>query len=527
MACAASSGPAGACVSISVKPTPGLSNEEFMARNPPIGDAFTGIYKGKSVLFVGVGPETNDSRNCSHFLKGTFGCRLCGERGSFLARCFGPKGYILKDHADVGKFFGGKIPEKWTLQLLTEMVQMVGGFPHIFTQKSDLTKKDRELIGKAFSQFCQLIYQMLEKMDKDDIQALKEGIPVFLSALSQVTYAEGILKEPTLWLKAILDDIPICFSELPEIQKMKLIGEAILSGNIVPGSNNSAALLYYHAVVGNVLDMLKVARDETALKKLMADRVDPSNYQNRTAAPSAQSVTISKDHFKNMVQTFLTWLELVKDHGAILVKGVEKKEMTSAAALDLLKSQAGKKLSKFSLGGPRESAAVSAFKRYPTIRGLLALLRSGEAYSLQVDGGLQTTAYLAKYEGVPKDTFIHPFLWCFLNGRTSFFQGFVEIACLQEIKFDRFNNIFFIPKNAGQSRKLNPIRESIGIAEFLHTSIRRTHGTTFAELGRMVPITYPNTDDIGIAIGISVEMLRSKPLVVKINGESAPITIRS
>ena len=530
MACAASSssGPAGACVSISVKPTPGLSNEEFMARNPEISYGFDGItQKGKRVIFVGVVPETNDTRNCGHFLQTEFGCRLCGERGSFLARCFGPKGYILKDHADVGKFFGGKIPEKWTLQLLTEMVQMVGGFPHIFTQKSDLTKKDRELIGKAFSQFSQLIYQMLEKMDKDDIQALKEGIPVFLSALSQVTYAEGILKEPTLWLKAILDDIPICFSELPEIQKMKLIGEAILSGNIVPGSNNSAALLYYHAVVGNVLDMLKVARDSNALKKLMADRVVPGKYQHRTAEPSPQSVAISNAHFENMEQTLLTWLELVKDHGAILVKGAEKK-ITAAFALEWLgKKTAGKGVSKYSVGGPRESDAVSAFKRYPTIGGLIALLRSGEAYSLQVDGSLQTTAYLAKYEGVPEDTFIHPFLWCFLNGRTSFFQGFVEIACLQEIKFDRFNNIFFIPKNAGQTRISNPIRESIGIAEFLHTSIRRTHGTTFAELGRMVPITYPDTDDIGIAIGISVEMLRTKPLVVKINGESSPITIRS
>ena len=275
--------------------------------------------------------------------------------------------------------------------------------------------------------------------------------------------------------------------------------------------------------------MLKVARDSNALKKLMAYRVDPSNYQYRTAAPPPQSVAISKDHFKNMVQTLLTLLELVKDHGAIPVKGAEKK-MTSAGALDLLNSHAGKKLSKFSLGGPRgprESPAVSAFKRYPTIRGLLDLVRSGEAYSLQVDGSLQTTAYLAKYEGVPKDTFLYQLLWRFLNGQPSSFQGFVEIVCVQEIKFDRFNNVFFIPKNAGETPTLNPILESIGIAEFLHTSIRRTHGTTFAKLGEMVPITYPDTNDIGIAVGISVEMLRTEPLAVKINGESSTITIRS
>ena len=243
MACAASSGPAEACVSISVKPTPGLSIEDFIACNPPIGGAFSGTYNGKPVLFVGVGPETDDTLNCSHFLKGTFGCRLCGERGKLLSRCVGPKGSILKDHPDVGKFLVGEIPKKWTLQLLDDMPQMVGGFPHIFTQKSDLTKKEKDLIEKALSQFSQLIYQMLEKMDTVDIQALKESIPVFLSALSQVTYAEGIMKEPTLWLKTILDDIPICFSALPEIQKMKLIGEAVFSGNIVPGANNSAALL--------------------------------------------------------------------------------------------------------------------------------------------------------------------------------------------------------------------------------------------------------------------------------------------
>ena len=199
--------------------------------------------------------------------------------------------------------------------------------------------------------------------------------------------------------------------------------------------------------------MLKVARDDTALKKLMADRFDPRNYQQRTAPPSAQSVAISNAHFEDMVQTLLTLLELVKDHGAILVKGVEKKEMTAASALDLLKSQTGKKPSKYSLGGLRESGAVSAFKRYPTIGGLIALLTSGEIYSLQVNGGLQTTSYLAKYEGVPEDTFIHPLLWCFLNGRTSFFRDFVEIVCVKEIKFDRFNNIFFIPKNAGGNSK--------------------------------------------------------------------------
>jgi hypothetical protein len=366
-------------------------------------------------------------------------------------------------------------------------------------------------------------------MDTDDIQALKEEIPAFLSALSQVIYAEGILKEATLWLKTILDDIPICFSALTEVQKMNLIGEAVLSGNIVPGSNNSAALLYYHSVVGNVLDMLKVARDSNALKKLMANRVDPSKYQHRTSGPSAHSVNISEKRFEGMQQTIPTCPELVEDHGAILVKGAEKK-ITAAAALDLLKSQAGKKPSKFSLGGPRgprESPAVSAFKFKPTIGGLIALVLSGEIHSLQVDGSLQTTAYLAKYEGVPEDTFLYRLLWCFLNGRTSFFRGFVEIACVQEIKFDRFNNVFFIPKNAGQTRISNPIRESIGIAEFLHTSIRRTHGTTFAELGRMVPITYPDTDDIGIAIGISVEMLGSKALVVKINGESSTIRIYS
>jgi hypothetical protein len=502
-----------------------------MARYPASGEGFDGItQKGKRVIFVGFVPETNDTLNCGHCLKGTFGCQLCGERGALLARCVGPKGYILKDQPDVGKFLGGmEVPEKWTLQLLTEMDQTVGGYPHIWTPKSDLSKKEREFIGKAFSQFCQLIYQMLEKMDKDDIQALKEEIPVFLSALSQVTYAEGIFKEATLWLKTILDDIPICFSALPEIQKMNLVGEAVLSGNIAPGSNNSVALLYYHAVVGNVLDMLKVARDETALKKLMADRVDPSKYQHRTAAPSDHSVNISSKDFERMMQTIPTCPELVEDHGAILVKGAEKK-MTSAAALNSLKSRVGEKPSKFSLGGPRgprESPAVSAFKRYPTIRGLLDLVLSGEAYSLQVEGSLQTTAYLAKYEGVPENTFLYRLLWGFLIGRTSFFQDFVEISCVQEIKEDRFNNIFFIPKNAGQTRISNPIRESVGYDECLHTSIRRTHGTTFAELGRMVPITYPDTDDIGIAIGISVEMLRTKPLVVKINGESAPITIRS
>ena len=263
------------------------------------------------------------------------------------------------------------------------------------------------------------------------------------------------------------------------------------------------------------------------MKKLMADRFDPRNYQQRTASPSAQSVAISQKHFEGMMQTILTCSELIDGHGAIPVKGVEKKEMTSAAALGLLNSQARKKPGKYSLGNSGSGAVVSNFKWNPTIGGLIALLTSGEIYSLQVNGGLQTTSYLAKYEGVPEDTFIHPLLWCFLNGRTSFFRDFVEIVCVKEIKFDRFNNIFFIPKNAGETRKLNPIRESIGIAEFLHTSIRRTHGTTFAELGRMVPITYPDTDNIGIAVGISVEMLRTKPLVVKINGESTPITIRS
>jgi len=300
MACAASSsGPAGDYVSISVKPPRG-SNEEFIARNPAISCGFDGNYRGKALQFVGVVEETNDTLNCEHYLKTEFGCRLCGERGKFLSRCFGSDGPILKDHPLVGKCLGGKIQGKWLLQILPEMAQMVAGFPHIFTQKSDLTKKDRELIGKAFSQFCQLIYQMLEKMDKDDIQALKEGIPVFLSALSQVTYAEGIFKGPTLWLKEILDDIRICFSALPEIQKMELIGKAILSGGIVPGSNNSAGLLYYHSVVGNLLDMLKVARDSNALKKLIADRVVPGKYQHRTAPPSAQSVAISKDHFNEM-----------------------------------------------------------------------------------------------------------------------------------------------------------------------------------------------------------------------------------
>ena len=449
MACAGASGPAGTCVSISVKPTL-VSDEEFKARNPAISFGFNGTWKGSGVLFVGVGSETNDTLNCGHFLKGTFGCRLCGERGSFLARCFGSDGPILKDNPDVGKFLDGQIPEKWTLQLLTEMDQMVGGFPHIWTQKSDLTKKDRELIGKAFSQFSQLIYQMLEKMDKDDIQALKEEIPAFLSALSQVIYAEGILKEATLWLKSILDDIPICFSALTEVQKMNLIGKAILSGNIVPGANNSAALLYYHSVVGNVLDMLKVARDLDALKKLMAYRVDPSNYQNRTAPPSDYSVNISSKHFEGMVQTIVTCPELIDGHGAILVKGVEE-PVTAFSALNLLKSRVGEKLSKFSLGGPRgprESPAVSAFKGHPTIAGLLALLLSGEAYSLQVDGSVQTTAYLVKYEGVPENTFLYQLLWRFLNGRTSFFQRFVEIVCVQEIKKGRFNNIFFIPKNA-------------------------------------------------------------------------------
>ena len=525
MACAGASGPAGAsgaCVSI--------SDKEFEGRYTPFGGTFTGKYMDKSALFVGVdAEETDDARDCSHFMKGTFGCQLCGKRVLVLAGCFGPNGNILKDHPDFGNFLGGEIPKNWTLQLLADMRPMVGGFPHISTQKSDLPKKDRELIEKAFSQFSQLIREMLEKMDTDDIQALKEEIPAFLSALSQVIYAEGILKEATLWLKSILDDIPICFSALTEVQKMNLIGKAILSGNIVPGSNNSAALLYYHAVVGNVLDMLKVARDLDALKKLMAYRVDPSNYQNRTAPPSDYSVNISSKHFEGMVQTIVTCPELIDGHGAILVKGVEE-PVTAFSALNLLKSQAGKKLSKFYLGGPRgprESPAVSAFKFNPTIGGLLDLVLSGEVYSLQVDGSVQTTAYLVKYEGVPENTFIHPFLWCFLNGRTSFFQGFVEIACLQEIKFDRFNNIFFIPKNAGQTRISNPIRESIGIAEFLHTSIRRTHGTTFAELGRMVPITYPDTDDIGIAIGISVEMLRTKPLGVKINGESSKIRIYS
>ena len=401
----------------------------------------------------------------------------------------------------------------WTLALvseaiphpLTEGVEKDGTpLPHQYIEFAEVTspEEDHELLKCALHKYTPLVTQLVKQLIGKD--GIVESLDLFKSIVKDADYAEKLLPG-TIWLEKVLETIhenaqgKKDFSHLAAGLQMKIVGEIILSSKIAP-CDDGAVITDYHQSK-QVLDLLRDAQSESAMRSILRDRMDPLKYQRRTAAPTIGQIGEARKKLGNFKNTIMTIPELEELGNVACVRREKKSEEPDGVFDQMLSTKkAGKSYRKTH---DFASRVGSSGPTPTTMEQLDKLIRDGTITKLEVDTSGMSAVYVAKTT-LAKSSLCVPHLWSFTNEKTRF-QGKLEITHLQHIKTHQHDNWMIILKSAGETLKRRKFQGNSNCCfpEFLSTAIKRQCGSAFEEVNRMTSVEVPG-GPIALGVGISV-----------------------
>jgi hypothetical protein len=379
-----------------------------------------------------------------------------------------------------------------------------------------------DLYNKALKKYVPLIYAMLMRISKHeyDWKAIISSFGILKELLKTVAYA-NVLLGSVKWFDNInkhIESISIGnFKILTIHDKMAVIGNAILGANI-KGEYDDPVITLYHQFNDNVLGLLQTANSEKAMIKLLKERFDPAKYQQRTAPPKAGAVKIAIDTLGDWNTTISTTTDIQKYPECVTIVSKSTDTDKSPSSMDVMNSLLSEsRCSKYNFA--KRAQPIETTYSPTTISALIKLVKEGKIHTLEIDTNKHINAYIAEVTGMKPEHRIAPYAWAYLNGETSrFISNYYKITHIMPINYERLETYIFIINNSKTCRR---ITTNIGWAEYLDVSIRRTCGTTFAEVARKKNISYPTNGELAIGIGVSPINSNNTlniPLKVRING---------
>lgn len=461
-----------------------------------------------------------------------FNCTECRNRAKTLLGLIGPKGpnfcqiidgtttkNQLKSRIQVRELYNtNKSGSNWTLKVLSPPeskepmsdmdirqcytnIPNVRNFIHYYINgyKSD-EGVDHVKIQSAFDKYSSLVFNMLAGFNINDWEAIGRSIPNFKLVISEEGYAEQKLRYGILWLESIVAHISYYkkpnFNSLTAPEKMDVIGRSISTAHISKGN----VLTSYHQTKDNILDLMGSAKDAKALKTLCNHRFSPLNYQQRTAAPSEGAIGISIKTLGDWIPKIMTVSQMVEKIPETVKVGTKVPSGGGGGAMSVMTGLIANK-SKFDF----ESRSIGDTQMPDSMEQLYIDIKNGKIQDLMVDGTNGTTLYISVLEGFKPENLItqSDWGWCFLNGESKRFTGMKKVSHIVKIFKGTWENYIIILE---ESRYTLPfITTPVGWTDILSTDIRRTCGTTFAELSRKMSVEYPPCVPLAIGLGTSIQ----------------------
>ena len=518
-------------------------------------------FESRNLSYLGLMLASKEVVNTCH---GEFRCNICKERSVYLGRVVDSLGHTFcslreggqsertREQVEIGEEtqamksrVRGNKSAGWTLELIPKKSCKInneesGGHKHYHlnygVEVNDAkTEKEGMFYNKALRKYVPLVYSMLNNFSNEDWRTLSEQMAVVERVLGEESYGEKALGS-VKWFNSIMRKVKEYssgterrVSYLRVEEQMEVVGEAILSWVKTPDEiteeeraelpeylealYDEPLLTVYHQFNKNVLDMMSSAYNEGALRSMVESRFSPSNYQRKTAAPSASKLEMSAQILGDYSFTISTTEEIEKYPECVKVGGV----VEGGGAMSLMKSMASEKRSKYAFGSKTEAAPK-------TLSELCSEIKSGKITSLEIStdnmtGDVHTACYVAETT-LSRGHRIAPYGWLYLNGQTARFSGVQKVTHIMAIRYGGKENYIFILSGSKGCRR---VTSNIGWSEYLSSSVRQIAGSTFEEVARRMPVKYPemrSSTELAIGIGTSrkdVEGELTKKIYVRIN----------
>ena len=518
-------------------------------------------FESRNLSYLGLMEASKEVVNTCH---GEFRCNICKERSVYLGRVVDSLGHTFcslreggpsertREQVEIGEEtqamksrVRGNKSAGWTLELIPKKSCKInneesGGHKHYHinygVEVNDAkTEKEGMFYNKALRKYVPLVYSMLNNLSNEDWRTLSEQMPVVERVLGEESYGEKALGS-VKWFNSIMRKVKEYssgterrVSYLRVEEQMEVVGEAILSWVKTPDEiteeeraelpeylealYDEPLLTVYHQFNKNVLDMMSSAYNEGALRSMVESRFSPSNYQRKTAAPSASKLEMSAQILGDYSFTISTTEEIEKYPECVKVGGV----VEGGGAMSLMKSMKAEKSSKYAFGSKTDPAPK-------TLTALCEEIKTGKITSLDIStdnmtGDVHTACYVAETT-LSRSHRIAPYGWLYLNGQTARFSGVQKVTHIMAIRYGGKENYIFILSGSKGCRR---VTSNIGWSEYLSSSVRQIAGSTFEEVARRMPVKYPemrSSTELAIGIGTSrkdVEGELTKKIYVRIN----------
>jgi hypothetical protein len=319
------------------------------------------------------------------------------------------------------------------------------------------------------------------------------------------------------------------------------------------GPANAVSCLVQQAT-GQVIPLLAEARDESALKAILSERLSPLNYQRRSTTNelSEGAVRIAMDTLGAFANRVMTLEEASALPTTVTVQRrplappppppptvtdskCEDKVVPAAAGAgahdtlaafgSMLPISAVKKRAPFTFASrcDAEDGAITS------VEDLLARIASGAVHKLEVKPVGLSITYAASTTLEP-DKLSVPHLWAFYTGRSPAECGmtaeFVEVAAVMPLhRYVReYKNVLFLVEGA----RPPPNPGNCCFPAFLSVQHRRTCGKAFERINTALPIVIPE-GPVACGVGTSASGEDGKlvyPVHIRVNGKTSVVIER-
>ena len=399
--------------------------------------------------------------------------------------------------------------------LLMNYERVQGGYPHLyFETKFTSEEKKPDLLQLAYRDYVtsgllnRLIQNLLECNGYNNNEVIK-SLDCFISCCRRTTYGDKFIQTAE-WLKSIFKNINA--KEDYEVIFIK----SLIDTKVEKSLREGALVTSYHQANENILSLLRTARSEDAMIKMMTTRVAPENYQQKDPNAILKNGNIENalkflGEFKNEI---FSHDELSKLPHCITMS---TKMPSTISAFERMKLSTSKKTyTSF-------ASKCTNIKSITSISSLVAFLKENPESNIEINTLNMHPVYIAKTTLYPEKT-NYPHLWLFANEFTVR-QGWCKVKFVLPMYeyILTHKNIAFIldTKDISNRDKI----KNCCLPEFLSNTYNKECGVAFQRINEMVQITM-NHPDLALGVGTSIsngKIAHGRVILFKINGEEIRI----
>ena len=524
-------------------------------------------YKGYHVcLLPMMDPQRMPPQNVSEMAREEHNCRICAERARYLCRFTDRRGKaILCGLADptrsshqaamnqecqniisqYGKQYNDtmmwqlKIIEKHTLYYLNEgRDDNDGWFQHYaHTVDGNVTTKNlrslsKTLLQKALNQYIPLISNLLDKIG--DVASVRESCAELRTLMSHkdATYAKTQL--PALdWFTNILDQIQApTWKAVSWYARLEILGKVICGSYIKEGPNDSAFLGHFHTTSKFILNILEDGMTPQGVLNILKTRLAPENFRRKTGVIKEQNILYAQELCRGLENTVMSITHLEGWDGCTVV-GSRNGTVSVEDAFAEMAAEAAVRPSKYGGFAKRMSNQDSTASTFTEI---IDDIKGNRIVKVEVEATHASTALVADTTMDPSDLSTKGHLWRFNKLDDAYeqqrFNGYCEVSHIYHYHHGRFNNVFFIIKDARDTLTMYPLKGNCCFPEFL-ASKHRAAERPFEELNKKTSIQISESGPIALGVGNSVGDLDNRfvrPITLRLtskNGNARVVTLRN